>query len=420
MSAVAESSGDSQALPARPLSELAEFRRGLTYKKTDEVELSDNAVLRANNIDLDTGRMDFSDVRYIDSRVSVPDSKRLVPESILICTASGSKTHLGKAAYVAGGDNFAFGGFMGLLVPRRSLNAKYLWYYMRSTMYASFIDGLSGGTNINNLNFRDLGKLPVPLASLAEQKRIVAVLDQAFAVLDRARTNAEANLADAQKFMESYVERQLAKSGGTVVTLQELLDTGAIVGHLDGNHGSEYPRKDEFVTEGVPYISANCIDGDEIDFDRAKYLTPERALRIRKGIARDRDVLFAHNATVGPVVLLRTDREAVILSTSLTYYRCAPAKIVPEFLVYEMRGAGFRRQYEAVMEQATRSQVPITAQRKFVHTIPPVAIQRELAEKCSEVEKFSSELARKYAAQLDDLAALRQSLLQKAFAGELT
>lgn len=313
-----------------------------------------------------------------------------------------------------GSSEFVVMRTLGKLLP------EFLYYFLSRDVFCEagvrVMSGAVGHKRVPNEYFETL---PIPLPPLDEQKRIVAVLDQAFAALDRARAHAEANLADATRFMESYVERRLAKSAGAVVTLQELLDTGAIVGHLDGNHGGEYPRKDEFVAEGVPYISANCIDGDKIDFDRAKYLTPKRAARIRKGVARNGDVLFAHNATVGPVVLLRTDQPAVILSTSLTYYRCEPTKIIPEFLVYEMRGAGFRRQYEAVMEQATRSQVPITTQRRFVHTIPSVAVQQKLAEECAKVEESSRKLSARYAAQLSDISALRQSLLQKAFAGGL-
>ena len=41
---------------------------------------------------------------------------------------------------------------------------------------------------------------------------------------------------------------------------------------------------------------------DEIDFSKAKFLTPERAGKLRKGIAQNDDVLFAHNATVGPTI----------------------------------------------------------------------------------------------------------------------
>lgn len=63
----------------------------------------------------------------------------------------------------------------------------------------------------------------------------------------------------------------------------------------------------------MPYISANCIVDDRIDMSLAKYVTEERAKRFRKGIAKDKDVLFAHNATVGPVAILETEEPIVIL-----------------------------------------------------------------------------------------------------------
>lgn len=181
-----------------------------------------------------------------------------------------------------------------------------------------------------------------------------------------------------------------------------------------------YPRRDEFVTGGVPYISANCIDGDVIDLSRSKFLTPERAGSLRKGVAQNRDVIFAHNATVGPVALLTTDEPRIILSTSLTYYRCDESKISPEFLVFEMRSAGFKRQYEAVMEQATRNQVPITMQRTFTHIVPPMDEQLKIAETGVQIENEASDLERHYIQKIQDLDDIRQSLLQKAFAGELT
>ena len=70
------------------------------------------------------------------------------------------------------------------------------------------------------------------------------------------------------------------------VTLQELINRNWITYHLDGNHGGEYPRSEEFVKYGVPYISANCIVDGAIDFSNAKYVTIERSKRFRKGIAQ--------------------------------------------------------------------------------------------------------------------------------------
>ena len=161
-------------------------------------------------------------------------------------------------------------------------------------------------------------------------------------------------------------------------TLQELIDNGTVISHLDGNHGSYYPKSNEFVEDGVPYISANCIEDGEVLLSKAKYLTEERASVIKKGVALDGDVLLAHNATVGPVAILKTDLPRIILSTTLTHFRVDPEKLDREYLYYFMQSRLFQGQLERVMKQSTRNQVPITTQRKLFFVVPPVNIQREL------------------------------------------
>ncbi len=161
-----------------------------------------------------------------------------------------------------------------------------------------------------------------------------------------------------------------------IFTLQEMLDNGIILSHLDGNHGGLYPNKDEFVESGVPYISANCIVDGEVDFSKSKYLSEKRASAFSKGVAKHEDVLFAHNATVGPVAILRTDLDFVILSTTVTYYRCNKDYLLPNYLRLYLISDFFVNQYTEVMKQATRNQVPITKQRTFFHLIPPLAEQQ--------------------------------------------
>lgn len=46
-----------------------------------------------------------------------------------------------------------------------------------------------------------------------------------------------------------------------VETIEDLLRSGALLGHQDGNHGSKYPRVDEFGTDGVPFLTAKLIEG---------------------------------------------------------------------------------------------------------------------------------------------------------------
>ena len=213
------------------------------------------------------------------------------------------------------------------------------------------------------------------------------------------------------RFIEQFGDLASNPHGFTVVPLQELINRGMITYHLDGNHGGDYPRSEEFTAEGVPYIGANCIVGGRIDFTMAKHLPPERAKRLRKGIAQHGDVLFAHNATVGPVVVLETQEPKVILSTSLTAYRCNTESINPYYLSSYMRSDGFVNQYSAEMKQTTRNQVPITAQKKYLFMIPPIEQQEQFAAFVEQTEKSKLVVQQ----SLEKLETLKKSLMQQYF-----
>jgi type I restriction enzyme S subunit len=164
------------------------------------------------------------------------------------------------------------------------------------------------------------------------------------------------------------------------IKIQKLLDKGLLIDHLDGNHGELYPSAEEFSDEGVPYVSANNFSNGVVDLDGCKKLPEDRAKQFKKGIARNDDVIFAHNATVGPVALLKTDLDYVILGTTATYYRCNNDRLLNHYLLYAMQSNFFVKQYSKVMFQSTRSQVPITAQRKLALLIPSYPEQKAIAQ----------------------------------------
>ncbi|GHT06546.1 hypothetical protein AGMMS49571_05320 [Endomicrobiia bacterium] len=162
----------------KKLGEVCQFIRGLTYSKKDEVISSSNVVLRANNIDLSTNFLDFSELKYISGTIKIPASKKVRKDSILICTASGSKNHLGKVAFIEKDYPYAFGGFMGLIVPFEEIFSKFLFYIFNSSEYRKFINCLTNGVNINNLRFSQLAEFRFQLPELNDQKKIVARLDK--------------------------------------------------------------------------------------------------------------------------------------------------------------------------------------------------------------------------------------------------
>jgi len=330
-------------------------------------------------------------------------------------TIIGRKGTIDRPLFI--GTNFwnvdtAFGLVAGDLLENR-----FLYYFCLGYDFKS----LDKGTTLPSLVKKDLVKIHIPIPPVPEQKRLVAKLDQAFTAIDQAKANVERNLQNAKDLFQSQFNYIFSKrdTSWKKLTLLELLEKKWIVSHLDGNHGGNYPRKAEFVDSGIPYISANCLKDGKIDFNKSKYLTPERAQQLRKGIAQNGDVLFAHNATVGPTALLQTDEEKVILSTSLTYYRCDQNYINPNYLLLYLRSKEFIQQYELVMRQSTRNQVPITKQRSFYHLIPPISVQNELVPKLKELRNQLEILSSKYQIELGSMDEMKKSILQKAFNGEL-
>ena len=196
-----------------------------------------------------------------------------------------------------------------------------------------------------------------------------------------------------------------------VKSIQQLFDEGAILDHLDGNHGELYPRSHEFKDYGVPYIGANDFTSGNVNLHNCKFLAPERAALFRKGVAKDGDVLFAHNATVGPVALLRTKEPFVILSTTATYFRCDRGKLDNLYLSAALQSRHFVKQYQAVMAQSTRFQIPITTQRKLSLVVASLPEQHAIATALSDVDALLDGLDRLIAKKRDIKQAAMQQLL---------
>jgi len=191
----------------KALGEVCDYQRGLTYAKCDEVDFSNNVVLRATNVDLTSNLLDLSELKFIRDDFVVPNEKKVRMGSLIVCTASGSKSHLGKVAYIDDEYGYAFGGFMGMLTPGKELLPRYLFHLMTSNRYKDFIAALSDGVNINNLKFDDLKQFQVPLPPLAEQKRIVAMLDEAFDAIATAKANAEKKLTALDELKKSLLHQ---------------------------------------------------------------------------------------------------------------------------------------------------------------------------------------------------------------------
>ena len=137
-------------------------------------------------------------------------------------------------------------------------------YFLRYALMA-FIDELkqlSRGSAYNALPINKLKSHEIFLPPLAEQKRIVAILDQAYAELEQARAKTEQNLKNARELFDSFLQQVFsAKDESWVDTdIEGLVKTAVLDKPIDGNHGETHPKKADFVDIGVPFIMASDIN----------------------------------------------------------------------------------------------------------------------------------------------------------------
>lgn len=171
----------------------------------------------------------------------------------------------------------------------------------------------------------------------------------------------------------------MAGNQRTTATIEELIRSGAIIAHKDGNYGSNYPRVEEFGIEGVPFLTAKSLREGYVDIASAPRLADARADQLTFGFVEPDDVLLSHNATIGRVAVVPKHKGRLLVGTSLTYFRLNPQKLLPRYLAVYLAGAEFQNQLVAVMSHSTRNQVPVTAQRKLHVVVPTITEQKAIA-----------------------------------------
>jgi type I restriction enzyme S subunit len=370
-------------------------------------------VLRATNIDLSTNLLDFTELKYIDDSVVVSESKKVKKGSLMICTASGSKSHLGKVAFIDDDYRFAFGGFMGMITPRNGLTPRYLFHLMTSGSYKDFIGELSDGANINNLKFDDLRGFPVPHPDPREQHRIVAVLDEAFAGIATAKANAEQNLQNARALFESHLQSVFTQRGegwGRVPiedACESIMDcVNKTAPKVDG----PTPFK---------MIRTTNVRNGRVNLDSVNFVT-EDVYRVwtRRQVPQRGDVILTREAPMGEVGMLLDD-DNVFLGQRLVSYRANPVKLNSRFLLYALQSEELQSQIHALASGSTVQHMRVPDCKKLQLPLPSLTEQGKEVATLDSLLAETQRLASLYQRKLAALDELKKSLLHQAFSGQL-
>ena len=392
----------------KKLKDVATFTRGLTYSKNDEVEISNNIVLRSNNVDLSTGKLNLNDLKYLRPDFSIPEEKKVKKGCLLMCMSNGSKIHLGKVALINKDFPYAFGGFMALVTPNQELNPQFFYYSLSSPEYKVFIKKLSAGANINNIKVKELELFTIPVPPLSEQQSIVDYLDAAFAKIDAMKANAEKALNEAKALFQASLKEMLEpKEGWEEKTLKEVCTL-----ITDGTHHS--PPNDE--SGKYKYITAKNIKIWGLDLSNITYVSEDIHKEIlarcnpQKG-----DVLYIKDgATTGIAIVNPLDEEFSMLS-SVALLKPNKDVLSSEFLCFTLNSPSIYNQTRNQMDGAAITRVTLVKIKGFVVSIPPLSEQQRIVATLDSLKSKVDRLQANFEKISQECDALKQAILRQIF-----
>lgn len=290
--------------------------------------------------------------------------------------------------------------FSARLIPR------FLYYGINK--YLKNVEDVTTFTTVKHISSRQIKAIEFPVPPISEQKRIVAILDEAFAGIDTAIANTEKNLANARELFESYLNAEFSQRGEGW-TERLLSDISKIDSSLVD------PRKAEL--SNLPHVgAANMVSktGAIVNVQTAY----EEGLKSGKFLFDESMVLYSK---IRPY-LEKVARPSFTGLCSADVYPISPKSeyLLRDFLYYMLLSKEFTDYAIAGSARAGMPKINRGHLFQYRAALPSIKEQQRLIDSLDNVALESQRLEMIYKQKLTALARLKQSLLQKAFSGELT
>lgn len=174
----------------------------------------------------------------------------------------------------------------------------------------------------------------------------------------------------------------------------------------DGNYSSKYPRSEEFVEEGIPFIRGNNMGDGDITDDEMYYITPEKHSILLKGHVKAGDVLITTRGNIGQVAIVPDRHEDSNINAQIVLLRTNQKTLYNRYLLWALQSHEVNVQYLALQTGTALKQLPVGKLEKLSIEVTDINKQHEIADildKTYEVVK----LRRKELQLLDDLIKAR-------------
>lgn len=288
-----------------------------------------------------------------------------------------------------------------------NFDTRFLYYQLNRNRYFLSFDN---GENQSNLRKDDILNCDLLVPPLIEQQRIVAILDEVFEAIAKAKANAEQNLKNSKELFESYLQNVFETKGEgweekTLAQISSMFGRGKSKHrprNFNGLYGGDYP----FIQTGD---IRNCDH----------YVTKYTQTYNEMGLAQSK---------LWPAGTICITIAANIAETGvLAFDACFPDSVIGlvvdqkiadrDFVEYLLQF--FKTRLQALGKGSAQANLNMGTFENELFPIPPLKQQQSIVQKLDALSLETKKLEVIYQQKINDLEELQKSVLQKAFAGEL-
>jgi len=293
-------------------------------------------------------------------------------------------------------------------------NNKYLYYLTKTTYFKKNLSSHSTGQQ-PNYGYSHYSKIPIPLPSIEEQKRIVSLLDRSFEVIDKAKANAEQNLKNAKELFESYLNN-IFENKGKDWEERQLGEVCSLI--TDGKHGN----CENEVNSGYFFLSAKDIRDNTLLFNNGRQITEKDFLETHQRTdLKPGDICMINTgATIGRISFAPDDSR-----TFRTTFQKSVAVIKPIRSLINNHYCRYLlvSDVKKLVKISSGTAVPNLLlgdlKRHKINIPKSLQEQKQIVQKLDKLSAETKNIETIYQKKITNLEELKKSILQKAFRGEL-
>lgn len=319
---------------------------------------------------------------------------------------------LGIAANLENGIGFGSSEYI-VLRPGPEIDNEWLYYFLsRETFRREGAERMAGAVGHKRVSKDFIDSYPIPVPSLSEQKRIVGILDEAFAGIATAKANAEKNLQNACALF-SALTQALFPHDANVPADHSLDELSELI--VDCEHKTA-PAQDR----GIPSIRTPNIGKGRLLLEGVYRVSEETYKEwTRRAEPQPGDLILAREAPAGNVAVVPAGLR-VCLGQRTVLIRPKKDVFEPTYLAHLLLQRNSQRRLLAHSRGATVQHINMKDIRAFkIAELPSLDEQRAVVAKLEGLIAQEEKLASIYAGKLAALDTLKQSLLHQAFSGQL-